>query len=73
MDKLLAADNLAIVALAAWIITLKLEAAALRKENAANWRVVARMGKFVKRMYEQLGARFDPDNTGTFYGDATED
>ena len=73
MDRLLSADNLAIVALAAWIVTLKLENATLRKENMANWRVVARMGRFVRKMYEHVGARTDLDSTGAFYADASED
>ena len=74
MDKLLAADNLCIVALAAWVITLKLENASMRKENGANWKLVDRMRRLTQRMYRHVMGGHDPDETGRFYGaDTTED
>jgi hypothetical protein len=68
VDKLLAADNLCIVALAAWVITLKIEAIAMRKENSANWRLVDRMRRLTQRMYKHVTGATNLDETGQFYG-----
>ena len=52
MDKLLTADNLAIVVLAAWVVTLKIEHAALRKENSDNWKLVERMRQLIEMLFQ---------------------
>lgn len=72
MDKLLAADNLCIVALAVWVITLKFEIAAMRKENAAQWKVVETMGKFVRRMYNAAKLPHAIDDAGELHGQAED-
>ena len=68
MDKLLTADNLAIVVLAAWVVTLKLEHAALRKENSDNWKLVERMRQLIDRLFHPgKAAPISIDDAGPFY------
>ena len=69
MDRLLTADNLAIVVLAAWITTLKIENIALRKENVDNWKLVERMRRLTQRLFQSSNApAINLDDTGSFYG-----